>query len=71
MIECAYTNEPSGDSVQLSNERKLFSEAGSDTNKFAMEVLFRAMQAAGGPCPSGFSSMTRWEVKSIRKGELA
>ena len=47
------TNEHPGGSVQLSNERKLFSEAGSDTNKFAMEVLFRVMQLRA-PTPGYF-----------------
>ena len=53
------TNEHPGGSVQLSNERKLYSEAGSDINKFAMEVLFRVHAAAGvhlGLLPSGFPS---------------
>ena len=51
------TNEHPGGSVQLSNERKLSLEVGSDINKFAMEVLFRVHAAAGthpGLLPSRF-----------------
>ena len=47
------TNGPPGGSVQLSNERKLSLEAGSDINKFAMEVLFRVMQLRA-PIPGYF-----------------
>ena len=62
IIECAYTNEHPGGSVQLSNERKLSSEAGSDANKFAMEVLFRVRTAACAPPLATSFYKNKWEV---------
>ena len=50
-------SERLGGSVQLSNELELSTEAVNDTNKFAMEVLFRTVEPWL-PCPGRLFSIT-------------